>query len=331
MSTSPQIHTLLEQEAPGYADRSRILRVIGGAILLLGITAAFLGPLEVQAFYLFIEGGRFHYEGFRFGSFVFAYIAAQTVGYYAIAAVCIPLGYAHLRLQRWAGAAMLTLLWFWMVAGLPLTAILYLMFLTSKATSVAEVVLTLPLTVVLYPVLPWLLIRFYQGHAVQQTFARSDPVPAWLERIPLRVRVVCIILMLYIVALYSLVLVNGVFPWFGVMLTGTTGILALDAATLVLAGLIWGLARQYAPAWWLALIDFGLLTLSTLITFSRYTYREMLEAMALPPHEMEWFQDIPFIDWYPAPVVIGPLLVTLACLLVIRPYFSDARVPAHPA
>ncbi|MBN1681132.1 MAG: hypothetical protein JW966_12670 [Anaerolineae bacterium] len=327
MFTLSQTYDLLESEAPGYADRSRMLRIFGGAILLLGITAAFIGPLEVQAFYLFIEGGPFHYEGFRFGSFVFAYITAQTAGYYAIAAVCIPLGYAHLKLQRWAGAAMLTLLWFWMLAGFPLTVILYLMFLTSKATSIAGVVLTLPLNVVLYPVLPWLLIRFYQGRAVQQTFARSSPAPSWLERIPLRVRVVCVILMLYIVALYSLVLVNGVFPWFGVMLTGTTGILALDVAMLALAGLIWGLAHRFALAWWLALLDFGLMTLSTLITFSRYTYRETLAAMALPPHEMEWFQDIPFIDWYPAPVVSGPLLVTLVCLLAIRRYFSGAHVP----
>jgi hypothetical protein len=320
--------SLPEPETPGYPDRSRVLRLIGGALLALGITAAFIGPLEVQAFYLFIEGGRFHYEGFRFGSFLFAYITAQTVGYYAIAVVCISLGYAHLKLQRWAGAAVLTLLWFWMVAGFPLTVILYLMFLTSKATSVAGVALTLPLTVVLYPVLPWLLIRFYRGRAVQQTFARRNPVPTWLERIPLRVRVMCVILMLYIVTLYSLILVNGVFPWFGTMWTGTTGILALDVATLVLAGLIWGLARQFALAWWLALVDFGLLTLSTLITLSRYTYRQTLEAMALPPREMEWFQDIPFIDGYPAPVVLGPLLVTLVCLLAIRRYFSGVRVPA---
>jgi hypothetical protein len=331
MSIEPQHHSLFEPDVLDYPDRSRILRVIGGAILLLGIAAAFIGPLEIQVYYLFIEGGRFHYEGFGFGSFMFAYITMQTVGYYAIAVVCIPLGYAHLRLRRWAGAAILTLLWFWMVAGLPLTVTLYLMFLTSKVTSVIQLVLTLPLTALLYPVLPWLLIRFYQGHAVQRAFARSNPVPSWLEQIPLRVRVVCVILILYLVFLHGLILLNGVFPWFGTLLTGMTGILALDMAIVVLAGTIWGLTRLHPLAWWLALVDFGLLSLSTLITFSQYTYRETLEAVALPPHEMEWFQDIPFIDGCPAPVVIGPLLVTLACLLSIRRYYSNARVPAPPA
>ena len=292
--------------------------MIGGLILLLGITAAFIGPLEIRVFYLFIEGGRFHYEGFQFGSFMFAYLTVQTVGYYAIAVVCTLVGYAHLKLQRWAGAAVLTLLWFWMAAGFPLTVLLYLMFLTSKATSVVDLALTLPLTVFVYPVVPWLLIRFYQSRGVQQTFAQRNPAPSWLECIPLRVRVVCVFLTLAIAALSCLILVNGVFPWFGTLLTGTSGILALDVAILGLAGLIWGLAHQVALAWWLALIDFGLTTVSTLITFSQYTYRETLEAMALPPHEMEWFQDIPFIDSYPAPVLVIPLLVLLVGLVAIR-------------
>ena len=109
---------------------------------------AFIGPLEMYCFYLFSEGGRFHYEGFGFGSFMFANIAAQIVGYYLIALVAIPLGYGHVKRLRWArtlsltnGASSrvriqegyghvkrlrwartlsLTLLGFWLVAGIPL-------------------------------------------------------------------------------------------------------------------------------------------------------------------------------------------------------------------
>ena len=40
----------------------------------------------MYCFYLFSEGGRFHYEGFGFGSFMFGNIASQIVGYYLIAA-----------------------------------------------------------------------------------------------------------------------------------------------------------------------------------------------------------------------------------------------------
>jgi hypothetical protein len=51
----------------GHRDKSLILIAIGVLSLLAGIGIAFLGPVEVYCFYLFSEGGRFHYEGFGFG------------------------------------------------------------------------------------------------------------------------------------------------------------------------------------------------------------------------------------------------------------------------
>ena len=84
-----------------HRDRSPILVAIGALLLLIGIAAALLGPAEMYCFYLFSEGGRFHYEGFGFGSFMFGNIACQIIGYYVIAAVFIPLGYGHVRMRRW--------------------------------------------------------------------------------------------------------------------------------------------------------------------------------------------------------------------------------------
>ena len=85
---------------PDYKDRARVIAVIGVVLLLIGIAVGFLGPLEMYCFYLFSEGGRFHYEGFGFGSFMFGNIASQIVGYYLIAAVFVPLGYGHLQARR---------------------------------------------------------------------------------------------------------------------------------------------------------------------------------------------------------------------------------------
>lgn len=75
-----------------FADRSRVIAVIGVLLLFVGVAAAALGPMELYCFYLFAEGGRFHYEGFGFGSFMFAVIAIQVAGYYVIAMICISLG-----------------------------------------------------------------------------------------------------------------------------------------------------------------------------------------------------------------------------------------------
>ena len=65
-----------------YKDRMWFLTVIGGFLLLAGIAVAFLGPAEMYCFYLFSEGGRFHYEGFGFGSFMFGNIAGQIIRHY---------------------------------------------------------------------------------------------------------------------------------------------------------------------------------------------------------------------------------------------------------
>ena len=74
-----------------YQNRTTlILAIIGVLFLLLGIVAAFFGPIEMYCFYLFSEGGRFHYEGFGFGSFMFGNIATQIIGYYVIAIVDTP-------------------------------------------------------------------------------------------------------------------------------------------------------------------------------------------------------------------------------------------------
>lgn len=48
-------------------DRSRVIAFIGVFLLLVGMAAGFLGPLEVYCFYLVSEGGCFHYEGFGLG------------------------------------------------------------------------------------------------------------------------------------------------------------------------------------------------------------------------------------------------------------------------
>ncbi|MBN1145651.1 MAG: hypothetical protein JXA78_00235 [Anaerolineales bacterium] len=98
-----------------YRDRSRILFLIGAILLAIGTVSALLGPVEVYCFYLFSEGGRFNYPGFGFGSFMFGNIACQIVGYYLIALLCIPLGYAHLRAWRWARAVSLSLIWCWLI------------------------------------------------------------------------------------------------------------------------------------------------------------------------------------------------------------------------
>ena len=157
-----------------YKDRTTlVLAVIGFLFLLLGLVAAFFGPIEMYCFYLFSEGGRFHYEGFGFGSFMFGNIACQIIGYYVIAIVTIPLGYGHLKVRRWARPLAVTLLWSWLVVGVPLAIIGLLILITAKELPLVAILVAIILLALAYFVIPGLLIRFYQSRSVHKVLGSS--------------------------------------------------------------------------------------------------------------------------------------------------------------
>ena len=187
---------------PDYKDRSLILAVIGGLLLFIGIAAAFLGPAEMYCFYLFSEGGRFHYEGFGFGSFMFGNIASQIIGYYLIAMVFIPLGYGHLKKRRWARTLSLTSLWFWLVVGVPLIVVGLFILLSTKDLSPAGALIIAVFLGISYLVMPGLLIRFYQSKNVRSTFETKAPKSYWIEKLPIPILVLCSLYLFYIIVLH---------------------------------------------------------------------------------------------------------------------------------
>jgi hypothetical protein len=290
-----------------------LIRLIGVMMLLAGLAAAYIAPIEIYTYYAFTPGGRFHYEGFNFGSFMFAYITIQVAGYYLIAVAGITLGYGHLVRTRWARPLVVTGLWFWLVCGLPLSAIALLMLITSKGVTLTGLLIGLPFMALAYPVGPVLLLRFYRSEPVRAVFEQSQPPSLRLDVIPLSVRCVCALLCFTILALHLPMLVYGVFPLFGALLSGRQGFMALDVLILALAGLTWGFARQERWAWIGVLLIFGLLALSNAVTFARHTLLDVLLAMRLPPTEMEFFAGIPFLE---TPLAIPTALPPLGMLIV---------------
>ena len=227
-----------------HRDRRLVLTALGVVLLLAGIGCAFLGPVELYVFYLFSEGGRFHYEGFRFGSFMFGNIAVQVAGYYLAAAVLVPLGYGHVRLRRWARSLALALLWTWSILGMPLLVVLFFMTVSVKSFSTAGGVALIALLASSYFVLPWLGMRFYQGRNVRGTFEAHDQRSGALEAHPLAILVVCLLHMFFLIAQHVPLLFGGLFPLFGTLLGGLEGIYLIDVAVLVLGLLLWGTWKQ---------------------------------------------------------------------------------------
>jgi hypothetical protein len=305
--------------------RRWLLKVFGMLLLLTGFFFAFVGMVEMECFYLFSEGGKFTYEGFGFGSFMFANILTQIAGYYAMAAIGFVLGAGHLGLKRWARDLSLTLSVSWLIVGLPLTLIALLMFTMAKDPSMTVFLIALPAAALVYPVAPLLVIRLYRGESVRRTFEQADPIPSWLEAIPLSVRVLCVLLVLNIFALHGMVLLKGLFPFFGVLLVDLPGILALDVTFLLLGVSIWGLARLQPWAWWSTLIAFVVLTASTLLTLPRYTVGSILELTRFAPLERDVFSHLPFLDASPTLAAVLPLLTMLGLIGWVHRHFSVKR------
>jgi MFS family permease len=312
-----------------YRDQSRVLVVFGIPLLLIGMGSALLGPAEMYCFHLFSEGGRFHYEGFGFGSFMFGNIASQIIGYYLIAMLLIPLGYGHLKIRRWARTLSLTLLWSWLVVGVPLVIAFFLVLVTSKEPSPAAVLIAVIFLASSYLVIPGLLIRFYHSRNVRLTFENRDPRSYWVDRLPIPILVLCSLYLFYSIVLHIPIFFNGLFPLFGVFLSDLEGVLLLDVSIMVLVFLIWGTLRLRIWAWWGALVYFGLATFSSISTLLGSSYLDILSAMGLPPREMELLDQVPAQGFHFAVLIGMPLLLTIAAIVLSRRHFGARHPVLH--
>jgi hypothetical protein len=308
-----------------YKDRTPILVLFGVILLVVGVSMAFLGPMEMHAMYLFSGGGRFHYEGFGIGSFMFANIAAQIVAYYLIAVVCMPLGYGHITRLRWARTLSLTVIGLWLVAGIPLMVAFMFVLMASKEVNLPIVLIALTCLALSYAALPVLLVRFYRSRDVRLTFEARDPKHHWLEDVPIPVLVVCGVFGLTIAVLQVLILFNGVFPLFYVLIFEPRGIELIALSVLILVGLIWGLLGLRRWAWWGAIVYWGYLTFSSIASLTRSSLKEILSEMRFAPLEMEALGGIPLHGVHLAVLVGIPLLVTLGLVAYSRRYFGQGR------
>jgi len=305
--------------------------MIGAVLLLLGIGGALVAPAEMHVFSFFQAGGRFHYEGFGLGSLMFANITIQIAGYYVIAALCIPLGYGHLKLRWWAGPVMTTLMVDWLLVGFPFSLIALLIFIQSKGVTSFSLPFVVLGFLLIYPVLPILMLRFYRNHGVQSALKTGDLPSHWLSRTPLAVRVAGSLMVLMALVLHFPLLFDGFFPLFGRILLGLPGFLAVDLAIATTVLLTWGVVRRKRWSWWCSVSFLGLMLSASTSTFLVVPPHEILAQMPFAPMEAEALSAVPMRGYHLA-LFFGVLpAVTLTALVASRRDFiagpADSRAP----
>ena len=298
--------------------RAFILRVIGASLFAVGLIAAFFGPLEMYVFTMFSEGGRFYYEGFQFGSFMFGNLAAQIMGYYFIAALLMPLGYGTFKLRSWAHHLSLATLQFWMAGGIPLICAFFFVLISSKQPSIPLVILAAILLGSLYLLLPTQVRRFYNHPETLSLFNVNKPDRSWIESIPIPLLTVSLISIFFILILHTQIYFNGLFPLFGKWITGLNGIILLDISILGLILLVFGMLRSQLWAWWLGMIYYCLMTLTYIFTLLTSSWMDILSALNLPPYELDFLVGMPLHGAYFIFLAGPPFILTIYQIIRAR-------------
>lgn len=306
------------------------IKIIGGVLLLVGLVGAYYGPLEIYVFYFFSEGGRFHYEGFGIGSIWFAYLVIQNLGYYIVAALFIPISLGHLKLKRWALTLTQLYLWFWLGAGI-LLALNLLLFIPSVLRLELNQDVLLPriiiagiflaLFLVLMPVLG---LCFYRSKKVRSVFVEHDPNIYWTERYPFPLLALNILFVIMILVMHITIFFQAVFPVFGQLILGREAVYVIALCILLLGILMYGIIRIKKWAWWGSLVYLSLLVISATMSFSRYSFYEIIQMMELPAYEMEFINQMALLhNFHLVGLVAIPLIVALCLLIFSKRYFSQ--------
>jgi len=306
-----------------------LFKILGVVLFLVGIVAAFYGPLEIYVFYLFSEGGRFHYDGFGMGSFWFAALVVQNFGYYMVAAVCIPIGIGHLKMRRWALTLTQLYIWFWLGAGILLAVNLISLIPQALNIQINQDLLLSRLAIIAVfafiglILIPALALWFYKSQNVRSFFEEQDQNTYWTERYPFPLLALLLLYAIMIITMHLAIFFQSIFPIFGQIILGRQSIYLISFSILLLAILAVGIIQLKKWAWWGSLLYLSLVFFSSLISFSKYSFFEIILMMNLPAYEMKFLDQLTLLqDFHLTSMVTTPLLAALVLLIFSKQYFG---------
>ena len=89
----------------------KFIKLLGYSLLIIGLVAAYYGPLEIYCFYMFTEIGPLYSEDFNFGTLMFATLVISNISYYLIAFFLIPISIGLIKLRDWGRKLLINLIY----------------------------------------------------------------------------------------------------------------------------------------------------------------------------------------------------------------------------
>lgn len=269
---------------PGFKDRRTSLIVFGALGILLGLFAALALLLMLLALALPMaaqmprQDPRLMVPGFVF--------------YGVLAVTFVWLGTGSIMIRRWARALWLVISWSWLLLGVVafgwIGFFLSSLFASSPVGQHALPPVARAITVVVmlvicgfvFVLIPGALVLFYRSRHVEATVVAYDPVPCWTDACPLSVLALSLwtgygAASLLLMPFWS----NGVFPFFGVLLSGPAGMALQVGLAVLCVWLSWAYYRMKVEAWWTGLAMVALVFVSSVLTFLRVDMFEMYRLM----------------------------------------------------
>ncbi|MBN2347964.1 MAG: hypothetical protein JXJ22_03950 [Bacteroidales bacterium] len=302
-----------------------IIKILGTLQVFIGVVSLFFAPLEIYCYYLFSEGGRFFYEGFAIGSFLYGLLFAQIVGYYFIAVLFILIGYGHLNLKSWTLKLSKACTWFWMIFGIPVILFFLPLFFMKDYEVQHPVFLFLVFVLIVIIGIPLFLLYFYNQKSVQKLFSNTTLSDRGIQKMPVQGILLLLVYCLYVLGFHVIIFYHGIFPFFGSMLTGLPGIFMNDLCILCVLLFMYGLYKRIYWTWIGSLAFYMLLTISTILTFLNTPYTRLIELLNFPETERHIFINLPLRSYQILPGTGLILLITMLLIIKSGKYYKISR------
>ncbi|MDD5454158.1 MAG: hypothetical protein PHW62_01480 [Candidatus Ratteibacteria bacterium] len=231
-------------------------------------------------------------------------VMVQGVFFYLLLAVWfVWMGIGSIKARRWARALVLVSSWLWFVFGV-MGFIFWIIFMPNMYSQMAvngqmpsnvitiTKIVTIIFMIVFYIVVPGIAILFYGSKNVKATCESRNPVPSWTDKCPLPVLGLSFLYAIGVISVIPMASYNFVMPFFGSLLSGAAGALAIFCVVLILGYLAFGTYKLHMKAWWAAVLLMLLGTISTIMTFSKISLLEFYQKMNFPEQQLKLIQQM---------------------------------------
>jgi hypothetical protein len=253
---------------------------------------------------------------------MFGQITMQIWGYYIIAAICIILGYGHLKKYIWIKKISLTLLYVWFIVGIPILPILLFILVTNKDPSLLLIIVSVIFCLFSYTLIPVLLIKLYKSKSVEMVLSKNGNIFSFIDKYPIPLLILLLLYLFYIYAFHVLLLFRGIFPCFGQWIINFKGTALYSLSILYFIAVIIGTVNKKLWSWWASLLYFSIYTVSLLITLLVSDFADIVTVLNLPARELQALINIPLNGLHLALFFGLPILLTLGIIVSSRKFFS---------